>query len=59
MPIRTPARMYGVAAGRMTRRKIVQLPGAEVARGPQVDGVDLAHAGDGVHQHGKEGADAR
>ncbi len=30
--------------------------GAQVARGAQVDAVDLAHAGDGVHQHREKGA---
>src|SRR5437763_2397680 len=31
--------------------------GAQVARRAQVDAVDLAHAGDGVHQHREEGAE--
>src|SRR5574343_1128039 len=33
------------------------LPDPEVARGADVDAVDLADAGDGVHQHREEGAD--
>ena len=34
------------------------LAGAQVARGADIDAVDLAHAGDGIHQHGEEGTDA-
>jgi hypothetical protein len=30
--------------------------GAQVARGADIDAVDLAHAGDGIHQHREEGA---
>ena len=52
-------RSYLTASGRRQDHAQEQgrAAGAEVARGAQVDAVDLAHAGDGVHQDREEGAE--